>query len=184
MNKTINYILSLAFITLFLNACKEETIDPGKTPDNATELITTLKVILTDSATSAKTEFIFRDKDGEGGNAPERFDTIKVSAGKVYSCELQFLDESKAETDTISNEIIEEANEHLIYFDPKNVNMNIQITDKDGNNLPLGLFSKWRNLSSGNGFLEIVLKHQPGVKDGSRDKGETDASVSFRIEIL
>lgn len=184
MNKKLIYILSVACLSLFMHACKEDKIEPGKAPDNETELITTLKVILTDTATSVKSEFIFRDTDGEGGNAPERFDTIRVSSGKVYICELLYLDESKADTDTISHEILEEANEHLIYFDPKNVSMNVQITDKDGNNLPLGLLSRWRNLMSGSGTLDIVLKHQPGVKDGSRDKGETDAAVSFPIEIF
>lgn len=171
-------ILSIAIV-----ACKDNSVTPDNPPSNEGELITSLHVILKDSASGSTQSFVFKDSDGEGGNAPERFDSIYLQSNHTYECQLLYLDESKSETDTISNEIIEEAEDHLIYFEVSGANMNIQITDKDINNLPLGLQSKWRTEAKGEGNVQIVLKHQPGLKDGSLDKGETDASINFKVLI-
>jgi hypothetical protein len=47
--------------------------------------------------------------------------------------------------------------------------------------LPLGLLTNWKSGSASNGQLMISLKHQPGIKDGSADKGETDVEINFPV---
>ncbi|MCC6818073.1 MAG: hypothetical protein IT245_04175 [Bacteroidia bacterium] len=181
INKSIQTLCLLALISIF--SCKDEKVTPKNNPVNETELITTLQVILTDSADGSIRRFTFRDSDGEGGNAPTQFDTIKLDNNKTYLCELLYLDESKAIADTISNDIKDEADDHLVYFDILGTNLNVQILDNDNQSLPLGLNSRWRTGNTSTGSIEIVLKHQPGIKTGNKDLGETDAAIKFALEI-
>lgn len=165
-----------------MGACKDE-VSPINPPQNATELITTMQMVIKDSATGEIKTFAFKDPDGEGGNGPTQFDTITLKSGSVYNCELILLDESKSTADTISNEVQEEADEHLMFYDVAGAAVNISITDKDSKQLPLGLRSIWRTAQIGQGTVTVQLKHQPGQKDGSRAPGETDAMVSYPIKI-
>jgi len=165
-----------------MGACKDE-VSPINPPQNATELITTMQLVMKDSATGEIKTFAFKDPDGEGGNGPTQFDTITLKSGSVYNCELILLDESKSTADTISNEVQEEADEHLVFYDVAGAAVNISITDKDSKQLPLGLRSIWRTAQIGQGTVTVQLKHQPGQKDGSRAPGETDAMVSYPIKI-
>lgn len=180
--KTIQLIALVIAIFTF-SACKEEGPKPSDPPSNEGELITTLKIILTDSADNSVKTFVFKDTDGDGGNNPTQFDTIVINQLRTYSANLILLDESKSEIDTISNEILVEADEHLFVFSPSNSNLNISILDKDSKGLPLGLFSKWKTIAISNGKVTIALKHQPGVKDGSSIPGETDIELAFPFRI-
>lgn len=171
-------ILLLSIATIF-NACKKDNNDV-KNPSNTNEeeLITTIKFsfIDTDSPFN-ETVFQYRDVDGLGGSEPS-IDTIKLDTGKTYFVNLILLDESKNPIDTISNEILEESNDHLfIYEIPSNIA--ITINDYDNNNppLPLGLRTSWTILNNGNGNLKLTLKHQPGIKNGDPTRGETDIEV-------
>lgn len=175
-------ILAIASMAVF-TACKDTEVKPEDKPQNSTELITTMKLLLTDSSSGLTKTFVFRDTDGDGGSGPSTFDTIQLEAGKAYTCKVLLLDESKSEIDTISNEVEEESNDHLFVYTVNSINVRFEITDKDKNNLPLGLMSKWRVGASGKGKIKVTLKHQPGVKDGSASPGETDAEVDFNCNI-
>jgi hypothetical protein len=93
---------------------------------------------------------------------------------------MELLDESKNPVESITEEIIEEADDHLFVYKPNPSSLvNIQITDKDSKNLPLGVLSTWRTNSVGRGAVTVVLKHQPGVKNGTEAPGDTDVEVEF-----
>jgi hypothetical protein len=169
--------------TLYLNSCKDKGPKPNDHPENESELITTVILALEDSASSGTSYCIFRDADGPGGNTPSRFDTLRLSANHTYFTRIYLLDESKSPVDTISNEVLEESDDHLFVFTPSGVNLHIRIDDKDGNQLPLGLLSTWRTGIVSTGKTRVLLRHQPGVKDGTADPGETDADVSFNCII-
>lgn len=181
MKKTI-VIISAALI-IFSYACKPEEVKPNNQPVNETELITTVKLLFTDSASGQTSTFMFRDPDGEGGNAPVQFDSIHLKANSTYACSILLLDESKSPTDTISRDVEEEAVDHLFVFKPSVNGLNIHIEDKDANNLPVGLKSQWRTGSANQGSVKVTLRHQPGVKDGTEIPGETDVQVDFQIKI-
>src|SRR5689334_4791320 len=110
----------IAILILQISACKEE---PPIPPVNENELITTVVMEFEDSISSGKSFSIFRDIDGIGGNAPSRFDSIKLGANRTYNCRIYLLDESKNPVDSVSNEVQEEANDHLIVFTPSSVNI-------------------------------------------------------------
>lgn len=179
IKNTIYTLIAFAVIAVSLHSCKPDT----NNCDNCeSELITTVSVTLTDSATGAVTHFIFRDLDGDGANAPVQFDTIKVLANHTYTASLLVLDESKTPADTTSNEIAEEANDHQFFFHAHDVTVDFTYLDFDTHTppMPLGLLTKWRVGSiTGNGEVHITLKHQPNIKDGNESTGEVDLDVEF-----
>lgn len=170
----------LVFFLLIVSSCK-----PSTPPDpNEEELISSVVLHFVDSSgTEADRTFIFRDLDGDGGAAPERFDTIALTQNKTYWANLYFLDETKSPNDTISNEVLAEANDHLVCYTSSGLTLPIVILDKDANNLPLGLSTKWQTGSLGMGSLRLQLRHQPGNKNGSCMPGSSDIDLSFDLKV-
>ena len=185
-----NNILKLAFISIaisaFIGSCKkdDDQIDVPPPVVNEPEVITTLTIQFVDSSNSSNiVTATFRDPDGDGGLSYDIFDTIRLASNKTWYAEILLLNETVSPADTISNEVLEEANDHLICFTPSGTSANVIITDLDGNSLPIGLLSKWKTTTTGLGTMQIVLKHQPGVKDGSCSLGDTDIDVNFQVEV-
>jgi len=178
--KTKNTFLALAVVFILgFAACK----DDNPAPENPEELITTIKLLFTDSANTANTATaVFADPDGAGGNNPTTFDTIKLQPNKTYFASIILLDESKNPVDTISNEVAEEKDDHLFAFS-STAGISILITDLDNNNLPVGLSSKWKTGNAANGQTIVRLKHQPGIKTGDANLGETDIEVNFYTKV-
>ena len=58
-------------------------------------------------------------------------------------------------------------------------------TDTDTNKtpLPVGLTDNFATGAASNGYLRVVLRHQPNSKDGSYDRGSTDFDAGFKITI-
>ncbi|PIQ16288.1 MAG: hypothetical protein COW67_03840, partial [Flavobacteriales bacterium CG18_big_fil_WC_8_21_14_2_50_32_9] len=87
--------ITKASLYLFLAAtlmvgCKKDKDSPKPNnptpPANEEELITTVKITFVDTAGVEPTVTVFfRDPDGDGGNAPTQFDTIRLAANSVYN---------------------------------------------------------------------------------------------------
>ncbi len=176
--KTLFILVILACIS-----CNTNEPKPNQIPNNESELITTMKVVLKDSSNNNNYLFVFKDSDGEGGNSPTQFDSIRLQKNSVYYCSILLLDESKSVTDTISNAVLQEAADHLFVYSSNALELIIQLIDTDKNGLPLGLRSIWRTGNVGTGNLRIRLKHQPGIKNGNPEPGETDTDIEFYTEI-
>ena len=189
MTKKILLASTFAAI-LFMVSCKKEPAEPI----NESELITTLKLTLTDSATPANVyTFIFKDIDGEGGANPT-IDSVKVPVGKTYLASLLILDERDASAvDTISNEIEEESADHQFFYQstPTDVISNFNYLSFDDNGKPLGTEFKLKaKATTSNGTLRVTLRHEPnksaaGVADGdiTNAAGETDIEVEFPVRL-
>lgn len=181
--KSITELLfALLIISTLITACGED----NPPPVNEEELITTLTLTFTDSTNTANViTTTFRDPDGDGGNAPTQFDTIRLEAGKTYFTEITLLDESKTPAENISDEVLEEANEHQFFFHASGANLTITYEDLDTNSppLPIGLNTKWVTGTASIGTTQVILKHQPDVKNGTEAPGETDVELDFITEI-
>lgn len=181
--KNIVQILSILFvITSFLHSCKPKCDrhphDPECSGEN--ELITTMRVIVSDSSTGSVIDtFQFKDVDGDGN--PEQFDTIKLGVNSTYRVALQFLNESVSPEENITDEVWEEKEEHFISFQPHNTSISVTYLDYDANLLPLGLDTYWKTGASSSGHLRITLHHQPGSKDGTPNPGSSDVSVEYTL---
>jgi hypothetical protein len=183
--KNNKQILLLCAALLTLHACKKDA-DLPKLPEpiNEPEVITSLKLTFTDSANASNVITAnFIDNDGDGGNQPSTFDTIKLKSNTTYFASLSIF--NSIVNEEITSEIVEEANDHLFIYKPTAIDLAINVTDSDSNNppLPIGLKSKWRTGISGNGTVQIILKHQPGIKDGTEAPGDTDVDLNFQTKI-
>ncbi len=187
-----NIALYAAAATLFFAACKKEKND---TPtENENEEITTVKLTFTNVAVPAeKVVATWKDLDGSGGTAPV-INKINLKANTTYTLTTEVLDETKNPPDNVTEEIEEEGDEHRL-FHLFFVNANAPVTDsvntaatvipldKDANNLPIGLEVSVATKNAFTGFLRMVVRHQPGTKNGTYGPGSTDASAEFPIEI-
>lgn len=162
-------------------SCKKTTTTP---PDpNEEELITTAKIAFTDSAgVQLPVEVVYKDLDGDGGNPPSQWDTIKLKPNTTYLAEIVLLNESGSPVDTISNEVWDERTEHLFCFTIQGLNCTVIRTDTDGT-YEVGLSSKWKTALAGTGTAQVVLRHQPDVKDGSCSPGSTDLDITFPMKV-
>ena len=209
-------ILFMATLMIAASCKKNKTnpspeIPPQPTPDPQ-EVITTFKLILTDSATNSKFTYMFKDPDGDGGQAgyygpgssTQTDSVFTLNANKTYFGQIVLLDETKNPVDSISNEVNKEGKEHLFFYNhaantilnsgnPYTVQLNgsnIKITyldlDAGSPQRGIGLLTKWRT-SAATGTtkhpLNITLKHQPDAKDGTFAPGETDSSVDFKVKV-
>jgi len=113
-------------------------------------------------------------------------DTLRLKKNAVYNCTIVILDETKTPVDTVSKVIAERENIHLFVFRPSiNLTLTDSITDHDTNvpPLPFGLQSQMKTGTPSSGILEVILRHQPNVKNGTYAPGSTDLDVFYPVSI-
>lgn len=180
--KTLKLFLAASILVLL--ACKKDPqVVSEPLSSDESELITTFILSLSDTTNSANTStVIFRDLDGPGGNPPSSYDTIRLQNNTVYWASILLLNEAVSPSDTISEEVLAEAKDHLICFTPTGLDLTILRTDTDGM-YELGLQSIWTIKAISSGNISIELKHQPGIKNGTCAPGETDIQLNFQTVI-
>ena len=173
------FLAALAAAPVF-SSCSDDNETP--TPDEENEQITTLRYELTPTTGGATLTAQYRDVDGDGGAAPV-ITGLTLAPNTTYTGKLVLLDETKNPAEDISAEVKEEADEHLFLFETTGTNVTITRTDKDKNNLEVGLDTRLQtgaaNATGTTGNLKITLRHQPGTKNGTATPGDTDVEVSF-----
>lgn len=176
-------ILLLA-ATVAVMGCKKDS-DPEPEEN---ELITTVTLTFTERGTTNVRTVTWKDADGEGGAAPT-IGKLSLAPNKTYDLTVSLLDESKNPAADITEEIEEEADEHLFVYTPTPANLlTVTITDKDARNLPVGLKATAVTGAAATGKLQVVLRHQPPVggnpvKNGTAGPGSSDFDGTFDVEI-
>jgi hypothetical protein len=178
------FMLALGALSLVVVSCKKEDHDHDH---NEVELITTVELKFSGKGSlGPDTTFVvtFNDPDGDGGNAPTQFETIHLLKNSTYNVEVTLLDKSKTPAETISNEVLAEANDHLFFYSSNPTGLvDVLITDKDSNGKNLGLKSTWTTTNAGSGKVKVKLMHQPGKKDGTSATGDTDVDIDFQVNV-
>ena len=181
MKKMNLHFVALLLVLVSIVGCKKDPVDP-----NESELITTVRVKLTEKVSGVQSMFEFKDLDGVGGAAPSKFDEIVLARGKVYDCTLQLLNESANPVDDITLEVAAEGVDHQIYLTATDALVAVSNFNLDAKGLPLGITSTWTSAAvAGTGTINITLKHKPGVKAAGDlvSKGETDISIDFKLSV-
>lgn len=181
-----SHILLLFFVSsiftsvVFFQSCKEPRTKPAAT--NEPEKITTLKIEFKEVETGKVLEFICRNLDSNISNMPNRCDSIRLKANTTYFFSVKFFNESNPdEIINVTREIKSEDYNHMVCYETSSSSLIIR-SDNDGI-YPLGLESKWvTGLPSKDNFT-VHLMHQPGIKNGTCEIGETDAKVFFPLII-
>jgi len=182
--KSISQFYLIFLVILVFTSCEKE--DP-EIPHQE-ELITTVKFALVPDGGGSPAEFIYRDLDGDGGNAPS-ITNANLDAQTTYSGTITLLNETETPAEDITEEVKNEALEHQIFFS-STANVTVEYDDTDSNGNPLGLQTKLISGDAGSGTLTIVLRHEPdksaaGVSAGdiTNAGGETDVEVQFDVTI-
>ena len=113
MNTWPLYILSLT-IAFFGFACGEDSPTNSDGPGEE-ELITTLKITFTEVGTSTVITVQFQDLDGPGG-VDGTVETLTVKNGSTYNATVQVLNEDETPAEDITDEVKDEAEEHMLWY--------------------------------------------------------------------
>jgi len=138
-----------------------------------------------------------KDPDGGGPENIQILDEIVLQPNTTYQLSI-YLEHSVGQ-ESLTDEVAEEADEHLFFFewtdslfsDPAgNGNVDnrsdiINYLDQDAEGLPLGLTSYWTTGDATLGTFRIVLKHQPGIKTSTSTvvQGETDVDLTWGLRV-
>jgi hypothetical protein len=180
--------LSFLFVfatLLLLVGCSDD--DP--TFENEEELITTVRITLVEvnqdgAEVGDPFSFEWVDLDGPIGGGTPVIDPISLGANKTYRYDIEFFNELEDPVEDITEEIREEDDEHIICFEISGgLNLSIQRSDVDANGLVVGLEGTFTTTSNSAGTLTVILKHQPGIKNGECAPGETDVEATFPVVI-
>ncbi len=179
-------ILFLAFGALIASCTKES---PGNVshPLSNEFLTTTILNLQNTSIPGDKPTIKYYLNPNNPGAAPVLTpDTMVLMKNSVYKCNIVILDETKTPVDTVSDVIKQRENIHLfVFYSSTGLMLKDSITDHDTNipPLPFGLQSQITTSSASKGTLEVVLRHQPNVKNGSPGPGSTDLDATFPISV-
>ena len=176
-------MLFAAAIMVSVSSCKKKDVELPEVEEN--ELITTVRLKFTNKSNPNNVQvFTWTDLDGQGGTNPV-IDEIVLAPNSEYNLEIDaILNEAEKPVGDIKEEVAEEADDHLFVFKPAPANiMTVTITDKDSKNLPVGLMSDAVTKDAGSGTLQVILRHQPGNKNGTETPGSTDLDATFNVKV-
>ncbi len=171
---------SLAIISMFaFSACSGDD-DNNQLPDNDEEEITRVVIKVSNGTTVNNYQFNSLTNDGA--------DEIMLSANTTYTVEAEFWNDEESPAENVTEEILQEADEHLVCFEPTGIgSLTILATDQDSNGLEIGLQSSWQAGVAGSGSVLVKLKHQPDLKNTlsqvNCSLGESDVEVTFPVRI-
>ncbi len=182
MKNSIQILAAVALLSIA--SCSD---DDDVTIINEEELITTVELELTNQA-DATNVALFKsvDSDGDGPNAPVITITGTVNANATYDGTVRFLNESIAPSENITEEVIEEADEHEVFYISTLSDVSIAKIDVDSNGNPLGVQTTFQTGAVGTGVLNVVLRHEPTKPNDntlSGAGGESDVEVAFTFEV-
>ncbi len=181
---------ALVFSTVALfTSCSDD--DNKATPVNEEEVISTVKVTLTNGANVIT--LIQRDLDLDGPNEPV-ITGGTLQANTTYTGVVQLLNETEDPIEIVSEEIEEsdkEKRDHQFFFAAiPSLLGTFSYTDEDSNGNPIGLNFTFTTGAASTGDLSVILKHlpnksAPNVSSGdiTNAGGSTDAEAIFPITI-
>lgn len=184
--KTIKNFLIVFMSIGLITSCSDDDDTPN--PVNEEEVITTMTLTLTPSGGGTAVTFQSQDLDGDGPNAPVITVSGALQASTTYNGSVVFLNELESPAENITLEVIEEDDEHQVFYGFTGTSgSSITYNDQDINGNPLGVSITLNagTASTGN-TLTVVLKHEPTKpNDGTiaNADGETDVEATFSFDV-
>lgn len=171
----------LVLSMIAMTACSNDDDTPEQI--NEEELITQVVVTLTEAGTSNTEVYEWNEGSGASG-------AINIEAGKTYEATVGFFDTTNpSDIEDITEEVIAEADEHVVFYEVGSGALTIQsaandIEDTAGS--PIGINTLWNADGSTSTNVVIYLVHEPTSKTGETRGdlgGETDVQVSFTVAV-
>ena len=164
--KLLKYAL-LAIPFLYFS-CSDD--DDAPEPINEEEVITTMTVTLVNHQNGSDVVTMqTQDLDGDGPNAPVVTVSGPISAASSYSGSIEWLNEMEDPAEDITEEIVEEADEHQVFFSTNGLNLDFVYGDFDSNGNPVGTQFVLAPNAAGSGTITITLVHEPAKPNDGLD---------------
>lgn len=174
----IRAIFAFLLTTVFVQCSKE-----NDTPEeiNEEEVINRVTLAITDSAGSS-TSYTW--------NEGETIPTLNLTANTTYQVSVHFFDASDpANVSDITEEVIEEADEHFVFYEVIGAAVSISaasndVVDTEG--LSINLKTTWITEEAASGTIRTFLIHEPSSKTESTRAalgGSSDVELDFPISI-
>lgn len=182
----IKVLCGLVMVWLVLPSCRKNVDNP--LPDGQHGTVTTMALILNDSSAfpGRRDTFLFDDPDGAGGQQPLRWDTLRLHTSRRYATQILLTNKLANPPEDLNTLIQSQGAQHLFVFRSDSSLLNVQISDRDQLNLPLGLQSVWiTGNRSDTGSLEINLRHIAFGKNinSGPGSGHSDIQIRFPLSI-
>lgn len=116
--------------------------------------------------------------------------SIPLSTNSTYEVAVSFFNATDpSDVEAINPEVIEEADEHHVFYDNSGsvlaiTSANSDNQDSAGN--PLGLKTTWTTSAAGDAVVRLFLIHEPTTKSGNSRTdfgGETDVQVDLNVAV-
>lgn len=197
--------LGLAAVAVTAIACVG---DDGHGDDHGheheTEIISTVELTFSPAAGGDPVVVAFRDPDGDGGMSGTA-DDLELVAGETYSLSIRLLNELDDPAEDITEEVREEAEEHMVFLSSPMVSITYADLESDygenlvGDDLPVGLVHTViaSAPTSEPSELRVVLRHLPELNGepqktaelpmmaaaGEALPGDVDVDVTFALTV-
>lgn len=198
-----NLVSLLIAASVSVVSCSDDDDSNDVPPiEDEVEVITDVTLIFTNTndATDVVTATA-RDNDGPGAQELIIADEITLGANATYELTFEVFNNLDADDpEDIGAEILEEADEHQIFFsftegafsspagdgniDTASDPINYEDEDDEGN--PVGLETIWTTgAASTGGNFTVRLQHQPGLKSATTgaEIGDTDFDLEFVLNV-
>ena len=184
MRKIEKQVMGLVCLVLLAVGCNRDEQHVSPTGDN--EAVTTATLVLTNKA--VPTESITATIENLNATVDFTKAVLNLRANTTYTGEITLLNKSIMPTLDATEEIRDLANEHLFVYTPTPASLlTIAPTDKDSNPAPgpypVGLTTEIKTGAAGSGKLNVVLRHQPGSKNGTPTPGTSDLDTDFPVVV-
>lgn len=174
------WVLMGLVIVFALSSCKKDVKNPEE--DSAHGVITTFTIKFSQAGV-VKYEAVFDDPDGPGGNAPIRFDNIKLEVGQTYQASITLTNKMKTPNEDLTETVRSAGHQHQFFYVPTNLpGLVITLTDADRLGLPIGLETRWQTPSTAQvGTLRVNLRHIAVGKTANStiNSGHSDVMIDF-----
>lgn len=188
-------------IILFVVSCDK---DDSPDPENEEEAITKAVLVVTNTSDNSSETYNFEveghhhdhdddhadDDDDDDDHEGEHME-VELESNSTYLFEITFFNESDPNNIIdVTEEIIEEADEHVFFYELTDSSITIEsaagdTTDSSGD--PIHLKTEWTTTSAA--IVDIVgyLIHEPITKTGVSTRtdlgGSTDAEIEFEAHV-
>ncbi len=187
MYRSKNLLFCLAITAWLFSACKHN--DETATPISTNAAITTVVLQLTNQGNPADVRTATIDKLNATPDLSKA--TLTLAVNTTYLGVILLSDKSKNPATDVSAAIRKDQNNYLFIYTPTPSNfLTLFINDHDTNptpypvGLPVGLeFTLYTSTNPVTGKLNVLLRHQPGTKDGTGTSGTTDMNTTFDVTV-
>ncbi len=170
-------IIYISLVTILIYSCSKDD------PDGINEQEYISNVVMVIKSDDGATQTI--DWDISEMNSQ----VINLKASTNYNVDISFLNQSDpADIENITLEVIEEADEHQIFYEFAEVSVNVTSAENDTKVGPRGVLvnSVWRSTSTGSGIVRVYLIHQPTNFNATTREGFggfNDVSIDIPVTI-